>query len=653
MTLAVKRPTRLPYATVLAAALLVFHTSHPASAGHDHSICPDYPQYKEVLNEGQSLLESVGSGKALRGEGNIDDRTWSPYFGYKEPKLYQYALTAARAEAAGNISHALCWWNGLADLLKSRTGEEHRFAYARVLSRIADLNLLASRPDVSDDLIEPPYLTWLEAHQKNVEISGREMKDGKPGQPIIKQESPSYQGEPPGIRGLSTDPVRRHLAFSVPMLDLRLKGRLFQLFQHQSFSESQSLSGQANSPRLPALRDVARQYEKAIEIRKRLSDGGCSPHCVLDVIKLALIAKSLGENETSKIRMDEALLMFRASPAEPSPFLADDYNQASLCSSPLLYIIVTKELVSHALRSNEHGVTEIDERQFVRFFPGRWAPTAMQCCAAVNDKQSVLRLYQNYGTDVLSMEAAGERAVLERVKVAEALVQVDAKAELFCFCELWKTRIPADPIGRAYQDVALAELALKQKDKDQAVDCFKVAFSELSRLKDLDEYLVRAQYRIAAKIEGNLAKTKDAQLVPIRTAAKKLKGEASHRLMQLDCIALAKRLSETGAKLRRQGKLDAASKLFEASLDIKAKNLGAENIETTRQQIEAAQLMSLSGRLEEAREALSAATEALRRGAYRDDPLYKRALENYADVLSKLDKSNEAEKIYVELRGMD
>jgi tetratricopeptide (TPR) repeat protein len=437
---------------------------------------------------------------------------------------------------------------------------------------------------------------------------------------------------------------------SVPVLSPPLQNRLQKILT-EKISPS-SINAKAFPMRYAAIEQAMKLYESSVEKRTQLPDRGHSAYCVFDLVKLAILEKAIGQDRNRERHLADATKLFTSTRIVPPEYMNDDYNFANLQSSKILYYLITRELVSYGITSESREMY-IMESRLESDFPRRWAPTAMKGYADAKDRFNVLRVYKTYGADVFSPDAAKDRAVLERVKIAEALLEVGANQQAASFVAAWIKNLPDDQIGKAIQCEAIGELDLRQGNIENALVSYEDTLTILSSIGSINEYVAKSQREICSRILNSLKSTESARLKALHARAQNVSNAANHKMMQLECIALSKHLAETGSRLERMGQYETAGKLHAASAEIKLKNLGANDAETVRQQVDSARALMTAGKLEDAEVLLNAAIKTMRKSTEFDEGYVRAVLESHADILSRLNRDAEAQKLYAELRVMN
>jgi len=642
-----KPPTAIFRFAVTVVAVFGFWCSErqTAWAEHDHGACPDYAEYHDVLNGGIKDLERGPANQTVspttirdfrgikygdqagaiinRFEAVKNRQAMDRYAAHKEPSLQCAIDTAANEEANDDLVSARRWWSSIADDLKARP--EYKRLYARSLSRLADVEILLSRAD-------------LELLDDKIPVARRAFLKHRFGKPSRNE--------------------RITLELNLPNMDrssaFKLKQAIEQLSEKR---KSTPLATETESTAF--LKSAMQHYRDALAIEQPSEN---FIGYALDLVKVASIEERLGETSNVQGQLKEAAELL-AKHRDTDDWLSR--NEFGLDQMPIAF--VTQKLLKFASENLQDRLPAI-EIGLEHYFSSLWVSSAMDTYASLGKRDDVVRLYKDHesellsSNDILSEGASGRSLRMEatdiftvrdqttsRVMVAEALIKVREAKLAQRFCEQWVNSMPIDKIGAAFNAVAVAEVQRTIGEKQEFYASMKKAVEFITQARAESEPLARAKFLLCSRIEANLKDQPDKKL---QIAVADLKQQASHRIMQLECISLAKRLSETGKKLERRGNYDAAGKMYLASSDIKAKNLGAADVETTAQQIDAGRALSLAGRYKTAADQLRRAINGVRKMKEPDQDLLRSTMESYADALSKAGQETEAQKVYDELRTL-
>lgn len=616
----------------------------PVLAEHDHGACPDYSEYSDVLKGGMDDLErgpakssdSLRAPRSLRGInyadhagavikqfGGITSRqAIDRYSAHKEPSLQSAMDSAANMEASDDLISARRWWSNIADELKIKP--QYSDIRGRTLSRLADVELLLSRPD-------------LELLTENESLSSRGVR--------LRRNKSVYN-------------KRIILELTLPDLDRSSAFKLNQVVS-QLFSkpEGSPLVKEATSNAF--LRSAMEHYRAA------LSDEPKSENFIgfaLDLVKLAALEERFGEMSSANRHMKDAIRIL-IKKRDSVDWL--DRNELTLDQLPIAFS--TERLLKFATENAINRSTI--EAGLEHCFASMWVSSAMASYASLGKHDDVVRLYNKFKKQLLEINTLGmslqaadapriaatdifsvREQATSRVLIADALISVGEPKLALEFCSQWVNRMPIDKIGSAFNAVAIAEVQLSLGVKQEFFASIKKALAFIKQARAENEPAARAKFILCSRIEADLTAEPDKVM---QTEASELRQQAAHRIMQLECITLARRLSETGAKLERQGNYDAAGRMHLAASDIKEKNLGQADIETTAQQIDAGRVLTLAGQYKAAADQLKRAVDGVRKMKDPVSDLLRSTMESYADALSKSGREADAERIYDELRRLN
>jgi hypothetical protein len=613
-----------------------------ARAEHEHGACPDYSEYHDVLNGGLKDLErgpaSQNVSPTIRDFRGVKDQAGAiinrfqavknrqamdRYAAHKEPTLQCTIDTAANEEVNDDLVSARRWWSSIAEELKARP--EYKRLYARSLSRLADVEILLSRADL-------------------------ELLDDKI--PVARRALMTHRSEKPSKN------ERISLELSLPDMD---RGSAYKLKQaiEQLSEKRKSTPLVAESDSTAFLKSAMQHYRDALAVEQPSEN---FIGYALDLLKVASIEERLGDRSNVQERLKEATELLAKNRDTDDWLSKNDFNLEQM---PIAF--VTQKIIRFASEHLRDQLPAI-EIGLEHYFSTLWVSPAMDIYASLGKRDDVVRLYKDNESELLStndissettsgrslrMAATDIFAVrdqtISRVMVAEALIKVGEARLAQRFCEQWVNSMPIDKIGAAFNAVAVAEVQRTIGEKQEFYASMKKAVEFINQARAESEPAARAKLLLCSRIEADLKEQTDKKL---QVAVAELKQQASHRIMQLECIALAKRLSETGRRLERLGNYDAAGRMYLASSDIKSKNLGEADLETTEQQIDAGRVLLLAGQYKAAADQLRRAVTGVRKMKEPDQDLLRSTMESYADALSKSAQEAEAQKVYDELRTL-
>ncbi|MBX9671306.1 MAG: hypothetical protein K2X93_27200 [Candidatus Obscuribacterales bacterium] len=698
------------------------------------TVCPDYAEFRGLLREGERVL---GDYQLQYTSGRKKGDSY-PEIGMNPQGLtaLQHAIVCAEfEEQQGNLAEALKWWNGVLTMLPQSSSfvAQDQDNVARINSRLGDIYLALSRPDISEASIrdfDSKKETWMFSRLR------------------LRSLTPSSTTVLP-VNELTNARVQK----------------ILELLSQESSHTPISPGARKN------LQLALMHYQKALDERKNRK--AAVSYCVLDSIKSATIQHCLGKFDDERNSMRSALAAFldsdfhwtfpeakagepctsmdhvadsdpifakttqsrvrgmdlqsahnissqqRTIPAEvqvhvskgsstklakikrksevkpptpvgvlppvdwgksvhtccgPTPEWA--YEEGSFIGSTTMAVLFTSRLLTCALTNgvdiatnaatraepisvldravkfplahgNKPNVQLIEKKLAQLFGEKLWVPSAMVTYVKFNRPQDVKRLYHAKSNEYLIYHSRAD----ERMKVGEALAQIGASTELEQYFMLWKSSLPVDPVARAYSQIALAKL--KHSAVSEAASDCDAAILELQKDKLNDEESVNTKIEIANMVISMLSKSSPSSISRKAIAnARKLVGMCNHRLMQLDCLTLAKQLHMTGARLERAGQFAPAAKVYNAAAEIYLKNLGEKDIETGNYLVDSARTLMLSGDLARAESRIELALRVIRASPKADNDSLRTGLQTYADILNTVGNAEKVEPIYDELRRL-
>jgi len=663
--------------------------SKTAWAEHDHGACADYVQYQNLLNLGKSQL-STSNSPDWKGEPSKNRRAITfghgalthtfEQFSYIDPTLQQYVLNGASTEDRGDIENALRWWSAADDKVqKSESNAESKYVHALLLSRIADLKLIQSQ-HLSDsfELDQLPYLTWQKSNDVNaLRVANdlvraylyKKQRDKEAAE--IQSVYPTLPGKPWSggtLSPFSTRFNRMSILCHVPFPSARMQSKLLNCLENCKLKGTDALSKAENKL---LLSDALSKYEESIRIRKEQPDNGSNAICIMDLVKASIIERAFGDSTKAGKALEDAVKRITASAETDLPiYMFVDDVQASLLSSRLFYKLVSRELCTFALKDLTPSHVKVVEDELEHYCPKRWGATVIAAYADMGNKENTIRLFRKVGDDVFSPDTNKGSIVEERFSIAQALIDVGAINEFNEFVSKWKahalSEAPDSISVQAFYNSALASLYLCKGDRFESLKYLRefVRLANLLPAGDRGETRYRLQ-NFSTLIEGiktlsartisngDIAAIKEVDdLKLLSSEIATLKSQASHRLQKLECLELSDDLVRTAAHLASQGQYDRATKLLDAAIDIRTKNLGAHDSQTVDAQIQVARVLIGAERLPSAAKRLELVTTSMRKAKVKDIDQFRMALEMYADVLSKVQQSAESDRIYTELRAL-
>ena len=679
--------------TGFAVCVLWCSESQTAWAEHEHGACPDYSQYQNLLDQGKSQI-APGSSAGWTGA-PVNMRSRPAYmlgafthtfeqFSYKDPTLQQYILNGASSEDRGDVEDALRWWSAADDRVSNAASSaESDYVHSLLLSRIADLKLVQSQHLRESVVAEQlPYLTWQQSHEAALLDAPNQLmrsyllkkrrfeeaaeysrslpaKTGKPFSKVLRESG--FAVDPTGKR-LPHTSILCHVPFPSNRMQARLLSSLENCIGRHPSSEAESKL---------LLSEALSKYEESIRIRKRQPDNGSNAMCIMDLVKVSIIERALGHSTQAGKALKDAVKLITASAETNLPiYLFVDDVQASLLSSRLFYKLVSRELCTFALNDLTPSHVKVVEDELEHYCPKRWGATVIAAYADMGNKENTIRLFRKVGDDVFSPDTNKGSIVEERFSVAQALIDVGAINEFNEFVSKWKahalSEAPDSISVQTFYNSALASLYLRKGDRFESLKYLRefVRLANLLPAGDRGETQYRLQ-NFSTLIEGiktlsartisngDIAAIKEVDdLKLLSSEIATLKSQASHRLQKLECLELSDDLVRTAAHLASQGQYDRATKLLDAAIDIRTKNLGAHDSQTVDAQIQVARVLIGAERLPSAAAKLELVTTSMRKAKVKDIDQFRMALEMYADVLSKTQQSAESEEIYSELRAL-
>lgn len=679
--------------TGIAVCVLWCSESQAVLAEHEHGTCPDYSQYQNLLDQGKSQVTPSSSPGWTGAPVNIRSRPAYDVgafthkfeqFSYKDPTLQQYILNGASSEDREDLEDALRWWSAADDRVRNAASSaESDYVHSLLLSRIADLKLVQSQ-HLSESVValQLPYLTWQQSHEAALLDAPNQLmrsyllkkrrfeeaaeyfrplptKTGKPFSKFLRENR--YAVDPTGNR-LPHTSILCHVPFPSNRMQTRLLSSLENCIGRNPSSEAESKL---------LLSEALSKYEESIRIRKGQPDNGSNAMCIMDLVKVSIIERALGHSTEAGKALKDAVKRITASAETNLPiYLFVDDVQASLLSSRLFYKLVSRELCTFALKNLTRSHVKVVEDELEHYCPKRWGASVIAAYADMGDKENTIRLFKAVGGDVFSQDANKGQIVEERFAIAQALIDVGAIDEFNEFVSKWETQAlseaPNNISVQAFHDSALASLYLHRGDRYEALRYLRefVRLANLLPAGDRGETQFRFQNfsallkrikTLSAKMisPGDVVAIKEVdELKLLSNEIATLKSQASHRLQKLECLELSDDLVRTAGHLANQGKYDEATKLFDAAIDIRTKNLGAYDSQTVDAQIQVARVLISAERLPSAAKRLELVTTSMRKAKVKDIDQFRMALEMYADVLSKVQQSAESDRIYAELRAL-
>lgn len=191
---------------------------------------------------------------------------------------------------------------------------------------------------------------------------------------------------------------------------------------------------------------------------------------------------------------------------------------------------------------------------------------------------------------------------------------------------------------------------LENKEEPLARKMLTRILIELRRsLFDSENAVKETQSRLKV-MQQKISQLKGASLKDYEGQIAVLQVDTENRLQKLECLSLAKKLAETGWQLEKRGDPGAARKMYKSALEIKRKNLSPGDREIGLILCDMARLEANENNPKAAELLFLEALGIFRKKSLPHDLEYRAALENYAGFLKKNNRPNEAEKVYQEAR---
>lgn len=681
------------WAISIALGALYFVGIKPVLAEHDHGACPDYGEYRNVLEKGRLEAQSSSSATSTQSVSRSTTRGAFVYgnvyenYAYKDSNLQKYIGYAVSAEDSGNIEQALNWWLAADEQVQKKDSDlERSYVHSLVLSRMADLNVIRSQHiDVELSADDLPYLNWEEANnllkQCPSELEWQyslHRKKFKEASEMLSKRKPTVVGIPwTRSLGTATAPdfissrAHRDIAIlcHVPFPSKWIQPKL--MFSLEN-CQIKGLNSKAEAENRLLLEDALRNYKESTRIRKQQPDNGSNALCIMDLVKSAIIERTLGRPSDSKKSLDDAIARITASAETNLPvYLFVDDIQANLLSSKLFYQLVSRELSSHALKNLSPSHAKVVEDELSHYAPRRWGASVIAAYAAMGDKANTVRVFKVAGKDVFSPDTNKVQIGEERLAIGRALIDVGAFDEFKEFVSAWDLCVlreaPQNIFVQAFNNSALASLYLRRGDRSAVLKYLREFVRSANLLPDGDRSATQVRFdtysKLCADIEGFSSKvaanSNDAaaireaeELETLESKIRTLSANSAQRLQTLKCLELSEDLMSTAAGLSSKGKFDEAAKLLDAAIDIRTKNLGASDSQTIDAQIQVARMFIVADRLPQAAKRLELITESMRKAEVKDIDQFRMVLEMYADVLAKTQRTADSDEIYSELRSL-
>lgn len=578
----------------------------------EHAACPDYSKYSEVLRDGTEQLRLSGSNG-----GDINERKavldYGPYpahyLSLKYPQIQVEIDAAASAEDLNDLHKAEYYWHSILCTL-DRNALKGSPVHAMAYSRLADVYILLSQPDIAGgavDPTEPRYST----EQLRSYVAGRAR--------------------------LGTYADRSPL--SIPGFSISLRSRweraLAQLCKRSDSTKN--------------CKDNDKYLQQAIDCSKRAVELGSAvrdrtgPNYGLDLIRLATLEAAAGNTNQKTTLMNEAVSFFTTvNRIEPIASARDSR------------FLVCGELLPFTAKNAPDKVDDL-LAQLCRYFSYAIMPGVMEHYAREGDAARVSSAYKAYAESFkyfpLARQIKENSGEEDCIRVASALSRTEQWSDATEFCKAWVEVNRGNAIATAWAKICEAGLSAKSGDDSKSKISFEASIDLLDQIKP--NSIESAQTLIATcdQLTAGLSK-QNSSYAETLVSSRELLQRAHHQLMQIECLTLSQNLVRAGEQLQRKGNFESATKLLAAASDIKQKNLGDSDEETLKQKVDTGRALFHAGKKESALAQVALATKQLRSLPSRDDDFFRSALELYADMLSQSNKEADAQKIYEELRGM-
>lgn len=131
---------------------------------------------------------------------------------------------------------------------------------------------------------------------------------------------------------------------------------------------------------------------------------------------------------------------------------------------------------------------------------------------------------------------------------------------------------------------------------------------------------------------------------------KSLQSTLTARKSKLECLQLAEKLTNTGARLETAGEFGEAAKVYQSALDIRVKNLGANDILVANTLLDLARSTGEKNGLQSASSYYERAIAIYRTNIRDHGAELRAALEGYGSLLERSKQHVAAERVYAEAR---
>lgn len=153
--------------------------------------------------------------------------------------------------------------------------------------------------------------------------------------------------------------------------------------------------------------------------------------------------------------------------------------------------------------------------------------------------------------------------------------------------------------------------------------------------------------KLIAKFKG------DKKTEPILSKAHALQAKCKKRIMKIECLDMAKKLSTTGFKLEKQGDAGEASTMYKSAYEIRLKNLSGKDRLIADTLVNLARAEAASENYLDARTHYQKAIDLYKANRIKSDSEYQNALEGYAFLLRKVNQNKLADAVYDEIRNLE
>lgn len=577
-------------------AVAIFNNASFALA--NDKMCPDYSQYREVLNEGtQTLKHYPGSFSGPIDPNSMRNRAIPitdhdfKFTHTVEPEIIQKLdqLSSKPGRGIDNSFEILCFH--AARCLFSGRQFSDAIDFLEKVSKVVKPNTICSA-DTSETLADAH---WMEV----------------------------FGGDP-------------EYSILVPAFDAFKKKATFTRSEDEHLKQAQQ------------------NYSKTVDY---LESSGRKVDKVRIYVYLSAIANHFNDQSEAIRLKDKALSSF---------FDAKDFDEKKEERNIHLHLWT----YGYPCLFTENSRSVFNNTQLWHSYPFTYLHDLIACARAFQDNSSIVKLSEYWLANKHPMPLPGDALplIIQYSPESARWYFPDGKLEdISQYSAVYGAFLQKG--WREHAD-ALKQQVLNNTDyKDSFGDKWKVALGHLenNELPEARKFLTQILVELRRSLYGSkdtveetlsrlrlmqqtITQLKNASLKEYEQQISMILVDIENRLQKLECLSLAKKLSDTGWQLEKRGDPDAARKMYKSALDIKRKNLDSNDREIALTLCDLARLEANGNNPKAAEPFFIESLAIFRKKTSSHDLEYRAALESYAGFLKKNNRLKEAERIYQEAR---